>query len=57
MTRVSRLPILSWPGNTSDVCFARQFNPYGVARDILYNTNVVTSIVKLIVHGPMGKLV
>ena len=26
-------------------------------RDILYNTDVITNIVKLIVHSPVGKLV
>ena len=26
-------------------------------RDILYNTDVITSIIKVIVHSPVGKLV
>ena len=30
---------------------------YNNVRDILYNTDVITNIVKLIVHSPVGKLV
>ena len=33
------------------------FNACASLRDILYNTDVITSIVKLIVHSPVGKLV
>ena len=32
-------------------------NAYNNVRDILYNTDVITSIVKSIVHSPVGKLV
>ena len=32
-------------------------NAYNNVRDILYNTDVITNIVKLIVHSPVGKLV
>ena len=32
-------------------------NVYNNIRDILYNTDVITSIVKSIVHSPVGKLV
>ena len=30
---------------------------YNSVRDILYNTDVITNIVKSIVHSPVGKLV
>ena len=33
------------------------FNACNNARDILYNTDVITSVVKLIVDNTMGKLV
>ena len=33
------------------------FNASNNVRDILYNTDVISSIVKLIVHSPVGKLV
>ena len=33
------------------------FNACDIARDILYITDVVTSVIKLIVHGPAGKLI
>ena len=32
-------------------------NAYNNARAILYNTDVITNIVKSIVHSPVGKLV
>ena len=32
-------------------------NAYNNVRYILYNTDVITSIVKLFVHSPVGKLV
>ena len=32
------------------------FNAYNNVRDILDNTDVITSIVKLIVHSPVGNL-
>ena len=32
-------------------------NAYNNVRDILYNNDVITNIVKLIVHSPVGKLV
>ena len=32
-------------------------NAYNSVRDILYNTDVITNIVKSIVHSPVGKLV
>ena len=32
-------------------------NAYNNVRDILYNTDVITDIVKSIVHSPVGKLV
>ena len=32
-------------------------NVYNNVRDILYNTDVITNIVKLIVHSFVGKLV
>ena len=31
-------------------------NVYNNVRDILYNTDVITNIVKSIVHSPVGKL-
>ena len=31
-------------------------NAYNNVRDILYNTDVITNIVRLIVHSPVGKL-
>ena len=33
------------------------FNDCNNVRDILYNTDIINSIVKLIVHSPVGKLV
>ena len=33
------------------------FNACNNVRDILYNTDVINSIVKVIVHSPVGKLV
>ena len=33
------------------------FNASNNVRDILYNTDIINSIVKLIVHSPVGKLV
>ena len=33
------------------------FNTCDNIRDILYNTDIINSIVKLIVHSPVGKLV
>ena len=33
------------------------FNACNNVRDILYNTDAVTAIVKLIVHSPVGKLI
>ena len=33
------------------------FNACNNVRDILYNVNIINSIVKLIVHSPVGKLV
>ena len=33
------------------------FNVCSNVRDILYNTNIINSVVKLIVHSPGGKLV
>ena len=32
-------------------------NTYNNVRDILYNTDAITNIVKSIVHSPVGKLV
>ena len=32
-------------------------NAYNNVRDILYNTDVITNVVKSIVHSPVGKLV
>ena len=32
-------------------------NAYNNVRDILYNTDVIANIVRLIVHNPVGKLV
>ena len=32
-------------------------NAYNNVRDILYNTDVITNIVRAIVHSPVGKLV
>ena len=34
-----------------------EINTYNNVRDILYNTDVITNIVKSIVHRPVGKLV
>ena len=34
-----------------------KLNAYNDVRDILYNTDVITNIVRLIVHSPVGKLV
>ena len=36
---------------------AHDFNDCNKVRDILYNTDIIIFIVKLIVHGPVGKLV
>ena len=33
------------------------FNACNNVRDILYNTDIISSIVKLIVHSPVGKVV
>ena len=33
------------------------FNTWNNVKDILYNTDVITSIVKLFVHSPVGTLV
>ena len=33
------------------------FNACNNVRDILYNTDLIASIVKLIAHSPVGKLV
>ena len=33
------------------------WNAYNNVRDLLYNTDVITNIVKSIVHSPVGKLV
>ena len=33
------------------------YNKLNNVRDILYNTDVFTNIVKLIVHSPVGKLI
>ena len=33
------------------------FNACNNVRDILYNPDIISSIVKLIVHSPVGKLV
>ena len=33
------------------------FNDCNNVRDILYNTDIINSIIKLIVHSPVGKLV
>ena len=33
------------------------FNACNNVRDILYNTHIINSIVKMIVHSPVGKLV
>ena len=33
------------------------FNDCNNVRDILYNTDIIISVVKLIVHSPVGKLV
>ena len=33
------------------------FNDCNNVRDILYNTDIIVVIVKLIVHSPVGKLV
>ena len=33
------------------------FNDCNNVRDILYNTHVITSVVKLIIHSPVSKLV
>ena len=33
------------------------FNACNNIRDILYNTNIISSVVKLTVHSPVGKLV
>ena len=32
-------------------------NAYNNVRDVLYNTEVITNIVKSIVHSPVGKVV
>ena len=32
-------------------------NAFNNVRDILYNTDVINHIVKLVVHSPVGKLV
>ena len=32
------------------------FNAYNKVRDILYNTDLINSIVKLIIHSSVGKL-
>ena len=32
------------------------FNARNFVRDILYNTDIITSVLKLIVHSPVGKL-
>ena len=41
-------------------CYFRKngydFNACNNVREILYNTDVITSIVKLIIHSPVGKL-
>ena len=36
---------------------AHDCNDCNKVRDILYNTDIIISVVKLIVHGPVGKLV
>ena len=33
------------------------FNACNNVRDILYNTEIINSVVRLIVHSPIGKLV
>ena len=33
------------------------FNACNNVRDILYNADIISSIVKLIVHSPVGKIV
>jgi len=33
------------------------FNECNNVRDILYNTDIIISVAKLIVHSPVGKLV
>ena len=33
------------------------FNGCNNVRDILYNTDIINSVVKLIAHSPVGKLV
>ena len=33
------------------------FNDCNNIRDILYNTDIIISVVKLVVHSPVGKLV
>ena len=33
------------------------FNACNNVRDILYNTDIINYIVKLVVHSPVGKLV
>ena len=33
------------------------FNACNSLRDILYNTDIINSVVELIVHSPVGKLV
>ena len=37
--------------------FLYDLNAYNIVRDIWYNTDVITNIVKSIIHSPVGKLV
>ena len=43
--------------NVAEVQYNFLYNAYNNVRDILYNTDAITNIVKSIVHSPVGKLV
>ena len=47
--------LADWPGIPISSCML--YIACNNVRDILYNIDIITSIVKLIVHGRVGKLV
>ena len=50
--------LLECPSTTDFFFFLMgDFNACNNVRDILYYTDVITSVVKLIVHSPVGELV
>ena len=43
--------------SATDHSICNGFNACNNVTDILYNTDVITAVVKLIVHSPRGRLV